>query len=599
MSEPQTAAPTGGAAAASRSGPDARPGAGTRSLRREAFPGYAKVWQGLRGAMLGVGLFSAAVNLLMLTGPIYMLQIYDRVLSSGSVATLLGLFAIVIVLYGFLGIYEFLRRRMLSRAAYRLDDMTGSAAFSTHLDSSRAGAGHPLRDLESVRGFLSGPAILGVFDIPWTPIFMAVVFLIHPFLGVLTLAGAGVVVVLALLNERLSHPHSTRAMGHDSEGRAFAEHSGRNMEAIRALGMQDDIAARWKQLHDRAAGETQAGGDWSEGFASSSRAFRLLLQSALLTAGAYLALNQQITPGMIVATSILAGRALAPVDQVIGQWRGIIRAVDAHRRLKETLPAAPQAPAVRLPAPTGAITLSGVIKFVPGDAPAAQRGRILDRIGFSIEAGEGLGVIGNSAAGKSSLARILVGAWRADAGEVRLDGATMEQWPPTELGRHIGYLSQHVELLPGTIAENIARFRPDAEHEQIFTAARIADVHDMILSLPAGYDTRVGVPDQPLSGGQVQRLGLARALFGAPPILVLDEPDAHLDVVGDNALKYAIQIMRSRGSTVIVMAHRPRLLNELDKVLVLHAGRMVHFGDKAEFFRDAVKPVPSAATKSG
>ena len=337
---PHRASPPQSDTAAHGTGHAVRPDERRRRPRmREAFSGYRSAWARLRKTLIWVGLFSAGVNILMLTGPIYMLQIYDRVLSSGSVVTLAGLFAVVIILYLFMGVYDFLRKRLLSRAGYRLDEMTGTAAFGTRMAAETGGRANPLNDLETVRAFLASPAILGLFDLPWIPIFLAVVFLIHPMLGFLTLAGAGVVLVAALMNERLSHPHTKQAMEHDAEERAFVEQSRRNSEAIRALGMQESVAAKWRRVHGRTLTEYQAGGDWSEGFASFSRAFRLLLQSALLTGGAYLALQQEITAGMIVATSILAGRALAPVDQVIGQWRSITRAA---RR-----PSAPQEIAAR------------------------------------------------------------------------------------------------------------------------------------------------------------------------------------------------------------------------------------------------------------
>lgn len=556
---------------------------------------YKAAIRRLRPTFVYVGVFSAAVNLLMLTGPVYMLQIYDRVLSSASVPTLLGLFTIVVVLYAFLGAYDFFRKRLLSRASYRLDALTGDLAFEQRMQADPDGErqkGNSLRDLEIVRSFLSSPAILGLFDLPWIPIFLGVVFLIHPVLGWVTLVGAGVVVVVALVNEGVTRRYTTDAMARDAEERAFVETIRRNAEPIHALGMQPTIAARWRQLHGAGLASAQQGGDRSEFFASFSRAFRLLLQSLLLTWGAYLALQQEITAGMIVATSILSGRALAPVDQVIGNWRSIARAAHAHRELKKSLGTKAGRRDVALPAPKGAVTLAAVSKLMPGATDMRERPGILDRVSFQLAPGEGLGVIGNSAAGKSSLARLLVGAWQPDSGEIRLDGATLNQWEPDELGRHIGYLPQTVEMLPGTISENISRFHPNADQEQVFTAARFAGVHDMILGMPKGYSTFVGHPDQPLSGGQVQRLALARALFGDPKLLVLDEPNAHLDAIGDQALKHTIEIMRSRGSTVIVMAHRPSALAAVNKVLILHKGQVAYFGDKQVFFeKNKVRPV--------
>ena len=549
----------------------------------------------LRRSFVQAGLFSAAINVLMLTGPLYMLQIYDRVLASGSVPTLIGLFLIIVVLYAFLGVYDFLRARLLSRAAYRIDQLIGDTAFRQNLQDPATARGNPLRDLEIVRGFLSGPAIRGLFDFPWIPIFLLAVFFIHPSLGYLTLAGAGVVVALAWLNHWATQHTIAGAMRLDAQERGFIERSQRSAETIRAMGMQSVIARRWRAMHADSLAQNQRGGDRSDGFSAFSRAFRLLLQSMLLTGGAYLALSQQISPGMIVGVSILAGRALAPVDQVIGQWRSIGRAAEAHKRLKTALDNAPaEKPRVTLPSPTGAISFNNVTKFMPGAPAGPDRARILAQVSFDLAPGEVLGVIGNSAAGKSSLARMLVGIWKPDAGEVRLDGATLDQWAPDELGRHIGYLPQHVDMLPGTIAENIARFDPKADEKQIFLAARVAGVHELILGLPDGYATRIGTAEQPLSGGQVQRIGLARAVYRLPRIVVLDEPNAHLDAHGDDSLTETIRYLRKKGSTVIVMAHRPSVIAEASKVLILHKGMVARFGAREDIFRLAMQSAPAA-----
>lgn len=559
---------------------------------------YKAALEKLRRSFVQAGLFSAGINLLMLAGPLYMLQIYDRVLSSGSVPTLVGLFAIIVVLYMFLGLYEFIRSRLLSRAAYRMDELIGDITFRQQLQDPGTlppNAGNSLRDLEIIRGFLSGPAIRGLFDFPWIPIFLIAVFLIHPALGFLTLAGAGVVAGVAWLNQWTTKDSISTGTGLDGQERGFVELSRRSAEMIRALGMQSVITGRWRDMHGASLVQNQKGGDRSDGFSAFSRAFRLLLQSMLLTAGAYLALNQQISAGMIVGVSIMAGRALAPVDQVIGQWRSIGRAAEAHKRLKAALDQIPaEKPRVALPAPTGAISLQNVTKLMPGPTSAkSDRTRILSQISFDLKPGEVLGVIGNSAAGKSSLARVLVGVWKPDAGEMRLDGATLDQWAPDALGRHIGYLPQHVEMLPGSIAENIARFDPETDDDQLFLAARTAGVHELILALPDGYATRIGGADQPLSGGQVQRIGLARAVYRLPKIVVLDEPNAHLDTQGDETLTETIRFLRKMGSTVIVMAHRPSVIAEADKVLILHNGMVARFGDRKEIFQQAMQPVPS------
>jgi len=570
---------------------------------KTAHAPYKAALQKLRRSFVHAALFSAGINLLMLAGPLYMLQIYDRVLASGSVPTLLGLFVIITVLYAFLGVYEFIRSRLLSRAAYRIDQLIGDTAFRQQLQDPETlgrSAGNPLRDLEIIRGFLSGPAIRGLFDFPWIPIFLVAVFLIHPALGFLTLAGAGVVAGVAWLNQWATSHTIAAGMRVDAQERSFVERSQRSAESIRALGMQSAIAGRWRNMRDASLTQSQRGGDRSDGFAAFSRAFRLLLQSMLLTAGAYLALQQQISAGMIVGTSILAGRALAPVDQVIGQWRSIGQASEAHKRLKAALDHGPgEKPRVNLPAPTGAVSFKAVTKLMPGVAPGPNRPRILSQVSFELEPGDVLGVIGNSAAGKSSLARMLVGIWRADVGEVRLDGASLDQWAPDELGRHIGYLPQHVDMLPGTIAENIARFEPKLDQDQVFLAARAAGVHELILGLPDGYATRIGGAEQPLSGGQVQRIGLARAVYRLPKIVVLDEPNAHLDAHGDASLTETIRYLRKTGSTVIVMAHRPSVIAEASKVLILHKGMVARFGPREDILQLAMQTVPQTVPQTG
>ena len=557
---------------------------------------YAAAIRRLWRTFVVVGLFSAIVNVLMLTGPMFMLQLYDRVLSSGSVATLQGLFVIVVVAYAFLAIYDFLRTRLLSRASYRLDQAVGQHAFSLWVRSGsdpKAKLSRPLSDLSVVRGFLASPAVLGIFDLPWVPFYLAVVFFIHPWLGWLAIAGAAVVVMLALANQFLTRKAYAKAMAMDGVESFFVEQARRNAEAVVPLGMLGRVRNRWAEMHASGLATGQVGGDRAEGFTASSKAFRLLLQSALLGLGGYLALQQEISAGMVVAGSIIAGRALAPLDQVIGQWRGIVRAREANRRLKETLgDIRPEAVAVSLPAPHGAVSVSNVTKFPPEDSAASEQPPILAQVSFKLEPGDALGVIGPSASGKSTLARILIGSWRPDTGEMRLDGATLDQWHPEELGRYIGYLPQSLELLAGTIRDNICRFDPEAEDEDIISAARIAGVHEMILKLPEGYGTRIGYGTIQLSGGQIQRIGLARAVYGMPKLVVLDEPNSNLDASGDEALSAAITTLREAGSTVVVMAHRPSAIAAVNKVLVLRDGRVAHFGDKDEVLRKATRPAP-------
>ncbi|QUJ78100.1 type I secretion system permease/ATPase [Sulfitobacter albidus] len=568
-----------------------------RPLRATA---YSAAVARLRGTFVVVALFSAAVNVLMLTGPMFMLQVYDRVLSSGSVPTLQALYLMVVVLFVFLGVYDFLRSRIMSRAAYRLDQEISDEAYAVWLRAALADLpmlNRPLSDLAIVRGFLSSPVVLGFFDLPWIPIYVAVCFFVHPWLGWLTVAGLGVVLVLALLNQFTTRKHTAKAMQMDGAESFFVEQSRRTAEAVLPMGMRRGVAARWSQMHRDGLATAQVGGDRGQGYTAASKAFRLLLQSSLLGLGGYLALQQQITAGMIVATSIIAGRALAPVDQVIGQWATVVRAREAHRRLRETFAAAPvPRPTVDLPPAKGHLGVAGVSKYVPGDR-ARERAPILDGVTFGLEPGDALGVIGPSASGKSTLARILVGATLPDEGSVRLDGATLDQWSEDALGSQIGYLPQRLELLTGTVRDNIARFDPEAADEEVIKAARLAGVHEMILQLPDGYATQMTTDAGPFSGGQLQRIGLARAVYGGPRYVVMDEPNSNLDAAGDDALSQAILALREAGSTVVVMAHRPSAIAAVNKVMVLHGGRVAEFGARDEILQKSLRPraVPTSS----
>lgn len=543
------------------------------------------------GAAAGI---SAVISLLMLTGSIYMLQVYDRVLASGSVPTLLVLFGLVVVLHGFLAFYDGLRMRLMSRLALRLDAGIAARAFRSDL-----GGGSAVRDLEALRAALAGPAMLALFDLPFTLLFVAVLFIIHPLLGWLTVGGMALAAGLALVNRRVTARPMTAALQAEAQERGFAERARRAAPALGALGMGGTVTARWQGLHEGALALTQRGAEPSETLAALSRSLRMLLQSALLTAGAWLVLQGAMSAGAIVAASILSGRALAPVDQIIGQWRVLARALDARKRLETALAApAAAASAMGLPAPSGRIEVRGLTRLAPPRAGQAERTRLLDDVSFTLEPGDGVGIVGASASGKSTLARMLVGALAPDAGEIRFDGATPDQWDPDRLGRSIGYLPQQVELLPGTVRDNIARFQPSATDAAVMAAAHAAGVHEMILRLPDGYATDLGRAEMPLSGGQIQRIALARALFGPPRIVVLDEPNAHLDMAGEAALTSALAALRAAGAAVIVMAHRVGALAAVDRLIVLQDGRVVQDGP-----RDAVLatlgPRPAGAEPAG
>lgn len=552
----------------------------------QTFSPYRMALRGLRRGLVTVGLLSAAISVLMLTGSIYMLQVYDRVLNSGSVPTLIALFGIVILLYGFLAFYDGLRMRLLSRLGVQLDERLAALAFhadlSTFRQAQRPQSGSLRQHLDVVRSFLGGPAILAMFDLPFTVLFLAVLFLIHPVLGWMTVFGMVLAGGIALINRAvLKGPMAAAHEAEEAQNR-FAESARMSAPVLSALGMAGAVTAHWGMLHQGMVGRQQAGTEPSEVLTALSRALRMLLQSALLTAGAWLVIEGAMSGGAIIAASILSGRALMPVDQLIGHWRQITALRLAHDRLSQNLPAETDAHVVALPPLTGAIEIEQLTALAPArPGSMLERARILDNIGFALEAGAGLGIVGASASGKSTLARLIVGAALPDAGEVRFDGATARQWHPDHLGRQIGYLPQRIDLLPGTLRDNIARFDPEAKDSDVIRAAVAAGVHDMILRLPDGYATEIGA-EVPLSGGQIQRIGLARALYGHPRILVLDEPNAHLDQAGEAALTRCLKALRKDGVTVIVLAHRAGALAAIDRLMVMEEGKIVQDGPRDE-----------------
>lgn len=554
----------------------------------------SEAMRAVRSSFWAAGGLSLAINILMLTGPLFMLQVYDRVLASGSVPTLVALFALVVALYTFMGAFDFLRTRVLSRIGYGLDSRLGAVTLRNHIVQGltiRPRGGRPLSDLASLRAFLGGGALPALFDLPWAPIYLAIVFALHVDLGWLALAGAIVVLVIALLNEALTKAPSAQSARFEQLESQVVDDSQRTAEAIVAMGMTGHVVSHWSKIRNKAAYFAQVAAERGEGLAATSKAFRMLLQSAILALGAYLAIYGEITAGTIVAASILAGRALAPIDQTIGNWRNILKARQAYARLSSHLTFAEDPPQpVGLPRPQGRLVIDRVVKHAPSERmDDAGRRTILQGITCDLQPGDGLGVIGPSASGKSTLARLLVGLWAPDQGFVRIDGATHEQWDIDALGRYIGYLPQTVELISGTIRQNISRFDPEASDEDVVTAAKVAGVHEMILKLPEGYTTEIGHGRTPLSGGQAQRIALARAIFRAPPLIVLDEPSSNLDADGDTALTAAIETLRAKGSTVIVMTHRPSAIAAVNKILMLKDGRQTDFGDKADVIRRVTK----------
>jgi len=542
-----------------------------------------------RNAFIGIAIFTGFINILMLTGPLYMLQVYDRVLASGSVSTLVTISVLMAVMFAFMGFLEYVRSRVLVRIGDKLETDLGKRTFNLWMTQGlygNAGQRHlPLQDVSSLRQFLSGAAPATFFDIPWAPLYIAIMFLFHWSLGVVGIIGASIIFILAWLNEVSTRKPEQDASSQRIKGQMFADISHRNADTVVAMGMRGNMQNRWQGYTDKAAHATIVGSDRAGSLASTSKAFRMFVQSGILGWGALLAVQGIITPGTMIAGSIIMGRALAPIQMALGQWRGFIGARQAFNRLNAFYEIIPeQSENLSLPAPTGALSVTNILAAPPG-----SKVPVLTGLNFTVKPGQGLGIIGPSASGKSTLARLLVGIWIPQKGSVRLDGATFDQWNSDELGPYIGYLPQQVELFDGTIGENIGRFRQDASAEDIVLAARRAAVHDMILHLPDGYDTRIGEGGAVLSGGQVQRIALARALFGDPVLVVLDEPNANLDTEGDAALTAAIADLRKRGKTVVVMAHRPSAIAAVDQLLMLKEGKQIAFGPKDDVIKEVTQ----------
>jgi ATP-binding cassette, subfamily C, type I secretion system permease/ATPase len=539
-----------------------------------------------RSAFVGIAIFTAFINILMLTGPLYMLQVYDRVLASGSISTLVTISVLMAVMFAFMGFLEYVRSRVLVRIGDKLETDLGERTFAIWMKQGlygKAGQRHrPLQDVSTLRQFLSGAAPTTLFDIPWAPLYIAVMFLFHWSLGVVGIIGATIIFIFAWLNETTTRKPLQDANALRIKGQMFADNAHRNADSVAAMGMGGNMQNRWQKYSREAANATVLGSDRAGSLTSASKAFRMFVQSGILGWGALLAVQGIVTPGTMIAGSIIMGRALAPIQMALGQWRGFIGARQAFHRLNKFYEIIPEeSENLSLPAPTGELSVTNILAAPPG-----SKVPVLTGLNFSVKPGQGLGVIGPSASGKSTLARLLVGIWLPQKGSVRLDGAAFDQWNSDELGPYIGYLPQQVELFDGTISENIGRFRQDASAEDIVIAARRAAVHNMILHLPDGYDTRIGEGGTVLSGGQTQRIALARALFGDPVLVVLDEPNANLDTEGDAALSAAITDLRRRGKTVVVMAHRPSAIAAVDQLLMLRDGKQVAFGPKDDVIKE-------------
>ncbi len=562
----------------------------TMSINHGTPPELRQALARCRGRLLMIGFFSFFINLLLLSVPLYMLLVYDRVLTSGSLPTLTALSVMVAMLLLVMGGLEFIRSRLLVRTAAHLEaplvDRVFDAAMRRPLLVNRDQDERPLQDLGSFRDFLSGQGPIALFDAPWTPVYLGAIYLLHPLLGHVATAGALLLFTIALLNEITTRRPLAAAAQATARGRAMAETGLRNVEVLGSMGLLAGLRRHWRQSHGTATGQQCRASDRAGGLTSLSKTIRFALQAAILGVGAALAVDHVISPGAMIAASIIMGRALAPVEMAIGSWRPFVAARAAHRRLDRLLRETPSPAArVELPALRGRLDVANVTAGPPGAVRP-----VLHNITFTLRPGEALGVIGPSGSGKSTLVRLLVGVWQPQHGSLRLDGAKLAHWPAAQHAAGVGYLPQDVELFSGSVAANICRFADPPGDRAIVAAACRAGVHDTILHLPQGYETEIGDGGRMLSGGQRQRIALARALYGDPAFMVLDEPNSNLDAVGDMALAHAIGDMKARGQTVIVVAHRPSAIASVDKLLVLDDGHQVAFGDKDEVLAATTRP---------
>ncbi|WP_292315065.1 type I secretion system permease/ATPase [Mesorhizobium sp.] len=558
----------------------------------------AEALRACRSAFLAVGMFSGVLNVLMLAGSLYMLEVYDRVLPSRSLPTLVGLSVLLLILYSGQGVLEFVRGRVLVRIGGALDEALGGRVYQSilrlPLKTGRDGDSlQPMRDLDSVRVFLSGSGPTALFDLPWLPLYLFIIFMFHWLLGVTALIGAIVLVALTIMAERLTRKPVSSGTSSGIRRNGLVSAANRNAEVVAAMGMAGGLTARWQGANLDYIAEQRKVSDVAAGFGAVSRVLRMLLQSAMLGLGAWLVIGGQATAGIIITASILSGRALAPVDLAIANWKGFVTARQGWQRLNRVLAALPaEADPMLLPPPSANVSMHNVGVAAPG----TQRLLVQDA-SFALEAGHGVGIIGPSGSGKSTLVRALVGAWLPAIGRIKLDGADLDQWSQAERGRHIGYLPQDVELFAGTVAENIARFEPNADAGAIIAAAKAAGAHELIVGFREGYETEIGEHGEALSAGQRQRIALARALYRDPFLVVLDEPNSNLDMDGEQALIKAMLGVRERGGIVVIVAHRPNVLAAVDFVLAVNQGRIHAFGPKDEVFAKmfpTLRPVPSA-----
>lgn len=562
-----------------------------------------KLTHGLRGIFVFLFITSGVINILALTGSFYMLQIYDRALTSGSVPTLLGLSALAIGLYLFQGFFDIIRSQILVRMGARLDSRIAPMAHQVAIDMPRFGfstaeALERGRDVDTVRSFLGSQGPVALFDLPWVPLYLLFVYMLHPYLGALTFAGAFILSMLTIVTELMTRRLASATHKSGIERSAIADSNARNADILKAMGFAGRAVDRFNRANqDHLELQTRTN-DISGTFGAISRVLRMILQSAVLGLGAWLTIRGELSAGAIIAASVASARALAPVDLAIGNWKGFVAARTAFNRLKETVIALSGiVPPMALPAPKHSLKVEKITVAAPGS------GRVLlSEVSFEIAAGQALGIIGPSGGGKTTLARALTGVWPTLRGSVRLDDAELTQWSDTDLGQHVGYLPQDVALLDASIEENISRLEPDVDPRAIVEAAQTTGIHEMVVRMPDGYRTALGPQGISLSAGQRQRIGLARALYRNPFIVVMDEPNSNLDGEGEMALTQTIKAVRARGGIAIVIAHRPSALAAVDMVAVIQNGKMVAFGPKDDILKPSVADTgskPAAATQVG
>ena len=566
-------------------------------------PGLAELRAARRdsnGLLFAVFVFSVVVNMLLLTGPLYMLQVYDRVLGSRSEPTLFALTGLIIFLFLVMGVLDHVRGRVMARVGAAFQAKLDRRTFEAAMKRMQVAPGDPAaaaaqRDLEAVQRLYASPVLLAVFDVPFVPLFLGAIFVFHPMMGWLSVAGGVVLVIVTVLNQSATKVPLARANGATMTAERMAENLKAESEVVQALGMREAGFARWQRARDASLVESIAAADVGGGYSTLTKTFRQFLQSAMLGLAAWLVLKGELSSGAMIAGSILMGRALQPIEIAVSQWAVVQRAQEAWGRLAELYSRVPlEAGRINLPRPRAHLEAQNLTVVPPGENHATLR-----MVSFKLEPGQALGVIGQSGSGKSTLARALIGVWKPAGGKVRLDGAALEQYDPDVLGSYIGYLPQRVTLFEGTIAENIARLQGKPDGLKVVEAAKKAAAHDMILRLPDGYDTRVSALGGRLSGGQIQRIGLARALYGDPVIIVLDEPNSNLDNEGSMALNEAIKQMKAAGCAILIMAHRPAAIQECDLLLVIEDGTRRAFGPRDQVLREMVKNHGEIARNAG